>query len=254
MSTSPAGGEPAHETSPDTPRVTSHDLPGDGARTEHDRATAPAGVSAARRRRLGAAAFGLAAVVLVIDQLTKWWALEALTVGERISLVGDLLGLTLVFNEGAALGIAGGYTWILTLVVVGVVVVIVRAMRRIGSVGWAVALGLLLGGALGNLLDRLFREPGFAKGEVVDMIAYYDFFVGNVADIAIVVAAGLIILLSFRGVALDGTRHGDPDDPDGGADGDPVGRPDDGPDDGPDDEPGSSDGPDGGTARSGATS
>jgi signal peptidase II len=188
MSTSPTGAEPVPET------------PDDTATTDDDGA-------AARRRRLGAWAFGLAAAVLVVDQLTKWWALEALTVGERISLVGDLLGLSLVFNEGAALGIAGGYTWILTIVVVGVVVVIVRAMRRIGSVGWAVALGLLLGGALGNLLDRLFREPGFAKGEVVDMIAYYNFFVGNVADIAIVVAAGLIIVQSFRGVALDGSRH-----------------------------------------------
>ncbi|GAA1969570.1 signal peptidase II [Isoptericola halotolerans] len=143
----------------------------------------------------------------MVDQLTKWWALSALTVGERIDLVGDLLGLSLVFNDGAALSIGSGYTGVLTVVVVVVVVVILRAIRRIGSVGWAVALGLLLGGAVGNLLDRLFREPGFARGHVVDMIAYADFFVGNVADIAIVVAAGLIVVLSFRGIALDGTRH-----------------------------------------------
>jgi signal peptidase II len=211
MSTTPAGADPVPET-PDDAVTPTDPAAATGAETPTDER------AAARRRRLGGWAFGLAAAVLVVDQLTKWWALEALTVGERISILGDLLGLTLVFNEGAALGIAGGYTWILTIVVIGVVVVIVRAMRRIGSVGWAVALGLLLGGALGNLLDRFFRPPGFAEGEVVDMIAYYDFFVGNVADIAIVAAAGLIILLSFRGVALDGTRHtddsatGDPQD------------------------------------------
>ena len=77
--------------------------------------------------------------------------------------------------------------------------------RRIGSTGWAVALGLLLGGALGNLIDRLFREPSFGRGEVVDFIAYAHVFVGNVADIAIVVAAVVIVLLSIRGVRIDGT-------------------------------------------------
>lgn len=192
MSTTPAGADPVPET------------PDDAAPDRNG------GPDPARRRRLGAWALGLAAVVLVLDQLTKWWAVEELTQGERISLVGDLLGLTLVYNPGAALSIfANGYTWVLTIVVVAVVVVILRAMRRIGSLGWAMALGLLLGGALGNLIDRLFREPGFARGEVVDMIAYANFFVGNVADIAIVVAAGLIIVLSFRGIALDGTRHVD---------------------------------------------
>ncbi|WP_278237158.1 signal peptidase II [Isoptericola sp. AK164] len=200
MSTTPAGSDPV----PDPPHETASSAPqdADDAVATHDAA------AAARRRRLGVGALSLAAVVLVTDQLTKWWALAALTEGERIALLGDLLGLTLVFNPGAALSfMANGYTWVLTIVVVVVVVVILRAMRRIGSLGWAVALGLLLGGALGNLVDRIFRQPGFARGEVVDMIAYADFFVGNVADIAIVVAAGLIILLSFRGVGLDGTRQ-----------------------------------------------
>jgi signal peptidase II len=78
--------------------------------------------------------------------------------------------------------------------------------RRLGSRGWAVALGMLLGGAVGNLADRLAREPGFGRGHVVDFLDYAGFFVGNVADIAIVAAAALIVLLSLRGVGLDGRR------------------------------------------------
>ncbi|MEV0893548.1 signal peptidase II [Promicromonospora sp. NPDC050262] len=150
----------------------------------------------------------LAALVLAADQLTKWWAESALTPNaEPIPLVGDLLGLRLIYNPGAALSIASGYTWILTIVVTVVVVFIVRAIGRLGSRGWAVALGLLLGGAVGNLIDRLAREPGFARGHVVDFIDYAGFFVGNVADIAVVAAAVLIALLSLRGIGLDGKRH-----------------------------------------------
>jgi len=150
----------------------------------------------------------LAALVLAADQLTKWWAESALVAGgEPIPLIGELLQLRLIYNPGAALSIASGYTWILTIVVVVVVVFIVRAIGRIGSRGWAVALGLLLGGAVGNLVDRLVREPGFARGHVVDFIDYAGFFVGNVADIAVVSAAVLIALLSLRGIGLDGRRH-----------------------------------------------
>lgn len=160
------------------------------------------------RRRLVAGLVALAAVTLVLDQATKAWALAALDEGVRHPVLGDLLGLQLLFNPGAALGLATGTTWLLTLVAITVVVVIVRVSRRLGSRGWAVALGLLLGGALGNLVDRMVREPGVARGHVVDFIAYGDLFVGNVADIAIVVAAGLLMLLSLRGVRLDGTREG----------------------------------------------
>lgn len=153
--------------------------------------------------------FVLAAVVLVVDQLTKAWAEATLTVGERVAVLGDLLGLVLVHNPGAALSLATGLTWVLTVIAAAVVVVIVRFAGRLGSRSWAVALGLLLGGALGNLGDRLFRDPGFARGHVVDFIAYADWFVGNVADIAIVVAAGLIVLLSLRGVGIDGSGEAD---------------------------------------------
>jgi len=151
----------------------------------------------------------------VVDQATKAWVLVTLVEGEPVPVLGDLLSLRLLFNPGAALSIATGMTWVLTLVATGVVVVIVRASRRLGSTGWALALGLLLGGALGNLGDRVFRAPGFARGHVVDFIAYGDLFVGNVADIAIVVAAGLIMILAIRGIQIDGTRDSGP-----GAEGD----------------------------------
>ncbi len=168
-----------------------------------ERAAGP--TSTAHRRRLMALLTGLTVVVLVIDQVAKAWAVASLVPGERTPVLGDLLGLSLVYNPGAALSIATGMTWLLTGVAVAVAVVIVRASRRIGSTGWAVALGLLLGGALGNLIYRLFREPSFVRGEVVDFIAYAHVFVGNVADIAIVVAAVVIVLLSIRGIRIDGT-------------------------------------------------
>ncbi len=189
MSTTP-DAVPAHD---DVPAV---DVP-----------TAAPATDPARRRRLLVLVAALTGLVLVVDQVTKAWAVAALRTGERTDLVGDLLGLSLLYNPGAALSIATGMTWVLTVIAVVVVVVTVRASRRIGSRGWAVALGLLLGGAIGNLVDRFFREPGPARGHVVDFIAYGDLFVGNVADIAIVGAAGLIMLLAVRGIGLDGSRE-----------------------------------------------
>ncbi len=149
----------------------------------------------------------LAALVILVDQATKIWAVAKLEGEPTIELLGRWLHLTFIRNEGAALGIGSGYTWILTIVVVVVVVFILRSMRKIGSRGWAVALGLLLGGALGNLIDRIFRAPGVAQGHVVDFIGYGDLFIGNVADIAVVGAAVMIAILSIQGIGIDGQRH-----------------------------------------------
>ena len=174
-------------------------------------------------RRHVAVLLVLAAFVLAADQATKAWAVANLTEGERTPVLGDLLGVTLVRNPGAAFSIASGMTWVFTIASVVVIVVILRVAGRLGSRGWTAALGLLLGGALGNLLDRLLRTPGFPEGHVVDFIAYGDWFVGNVADIAIVTAAALVVLLGLMGVGLDGTRarHADADaDADGDADAD----------------------------------
>ena len=161
------------------------------------------------RRSLVWLTLGIAAATILADQLTKIWALSALADGRRVDLLGQYLGFRLLRNPGAALGLGYGFTWVLTIVVVAVVVALVRMIRRIGSAGWAWALGLLLGGAIGNLIDRLFRYPDFGHGHVIDFIAYWNWFIGNVADIAIVVAAGLIILMSLRGIGIDGRRESD---------------------------------------------
>lgn len=161
----------------------------------------------ARRGRMAPLVVAITLVVLAVDQLTKWRALARLVPGQRIDLVGSWLGLDLVFNSGAALSIATGMTWVLTVVAAIVVVVVARASRRLGSRVWTVAFGLLLGGALGNLVDRFLRPPGPARGHVVDFIAYGNWFVGNVADIAIVTAALLVVVQTLRGVRLDGTHE-----------------------------------------------
>jgi signal peptidase II len=164
----------------------------------------------AHRRAL----FGLMATTAVVaylaDQATKAMALNTLDPGEPVDIVGEFIRLNLIRNAGAAFSIGNGATWVLTLIAFGVLVVIIRTARRIGSRGWAVTLGLLLGGSLGNLTDRMTREPGPGRGHVVDFIDYFGLFIGNVADIAIVGAAVGIGLLALRGIGVDGKRphHG----------------------------------------------
>lgn len=157
----------------------------------------------------------LAAVVLVADQVSKTIVLRTLTPGEYRPLLGDFFGFSLVFNPGAAFSLGEGSTWLFTIAMVVVTAVILRVSRRLASRGWAVALGALLGGTLGNLGDRLFRDPGFAVGHVVDFLNYNGWFVGNIADIAIVLSAAGIAILSFTGVGVDGRRAVAEDD--GGA-------------------------------------
>jgi signal peptidase II len=149
-----------------------------------------------------------AVVVYAADQMTKVLALQGLTPGEPVNLLGEFIRLNLIRNPGAAFSIADSATWVLTLIAFGVLVFIIRTARRIGSRGWAWALGLLLGGSVGNLTDRMTREPGPGRGHVVDFIDYFGLFIGNVADIAIVGAAGLIGILALRGIGVDGQRAG----------------------------------------------
>lgn len=159
------------------------------------------------RRHLLVLLWALCLTVLVVDQATKAVALAHLDPDEPVQVIGDLLRLRLVFNTGAAFSIGTGMTWLLTIIAVVVVVVVVRISRRLGSRGWAVALGLLLGGAIGNLTDRLLREPGFARGHVVDFVALPNFPVFNAADSAITCAAVLIVLLGLLGIGVDGQRE-----------------------------------------------
>ena len=168
--------------------------------------------SGRRARRLPVAVlWAVAVVIVVVDQVTKQWALSALADGRHTALLGRALGLVLVRNPGAAFSFATGQTWIFAVIASCVVLVIIRVSRRLASRSWAVALGLVLGGAVGNLIDRLLREPGFLRGHVIDFIDYGGYFVGNVADIAIVLAAGGIIVLSLGGWEVDGTRAGSDD-------------------------------------------
>lgn len=167
----------------------------------------PAPVPTGGRRRLFTVLLGLAAGVLLLDQATKVWALARLTPGEPVDLVGSWLRLSLIRNPGAAFSLGDSSTWLLTLVSLAILGWVVVASRKVANLPWAVALGLLLGGALGNILDRLLREPGPGRGHVVDFIDYFGLFIGNVADIAIVVAAGLIMVLAYRGIPLGGPVH-----------------------------------------------
>jgi signal peptidase II len=190
----------------------------DPSSTAVERPATPAG-----RRSLVVALLATAAVVLVVDQLAKAWAVEALADGRSIAVVGDLLQLRLYRNPGAAFSFATGATWIFTIVATVASVMIVRISRQLGSAAWAVALGLLLGGALGNLTDRLFRQPGFPQGHVVDFFDLPRLFVFNVADASISCAAVLIAWLAWRGVRVDGTRGTEePADGAGGTAGEPA--------------------------------
>ena len=148
-------------------------------------------------------AFWLVAVAVgVIDQLTKAWALAVLEPGEQHEILGQFLSFQLVFNSGAAFSLGSDNTWIMTIVAVLVTVGIVYFARRAQSRAAVLLFGIGLGGAVGNLIDRIFRQPSFGQGHVVDMINYNNWFVGNVADLAIVGAAAVVLLMSFRGKTL----------------------------------------------------
>ena len=162
---------------------------------------------ASRVRLLGL----IAVTVLALDIASKVAGVAQLEGHEPVQILGGLIYLQLVRNPGAAFSLATGYTWVLSLVALTVVVVIVRIARKLRSTGWAVALGLVLGGATGNLVDRIFRAPGPLRGHVVDLFSPFApdgraFPVFNVADSGIVCGAILLVLLALLGREIDGTR------------------------------------------------
>ena len=148
----------------------------------------------------------VAACVFLIDLSTKVVAVNTLSVNRPVSLLDGLLTLRLTRNPGAAFSFGTGYTVVLSVLAIAVAVAVVRLSSRLGSAGWAVALGLLLGGACGNLTDRLFRDPGPFRGRVVDFVELPNWPIFNAADSAIVLGACLIVLQSVRGVHLDGSH------------------------------------------------
>ncbi|MCG8922410.1 signal peptidase II [Lentzea sp. CC55] len=154
----------------------------------------------------------LAGGVLALDVLTKVLSVAFLEGADPIKVFGGALYLTFVRNPGAAFGLAEGWTWILALIALGVVGFILWISRNLRSQGWAVGLGLVLGGAVGNLADRLFREPGPMRGHVVDFLSLFDPFgrvwpVFNVADMAIVGGGAAIIVMALLQHDYDGTVH-----------------------------------------------
>ena len=158
-----------------------------------------------RPRRVGLL-FGVAAAVFVADVITKIIVVATLTPYHEVKVIGSLLTLDLVRNSGAAFSFGPGITIVFTLIAVGVIFFIVRTSRRLHSLAWAVTLGLLLGGAAGNLTDRLLRSPGVFRGEVVDWIQLPHWPVFNVADSCIVCGGILAVVLAARGIRLDGSR------------------------------------------------
>jgi signal peptidase II len=172
-----------------------------------EQSTEEPGVSTPPRRV--AVLIGVALLVLALDVLTKYLGVAHLEGGPTVTVIGGLLYFDVIRNSGAAFSMATGQTWLLSIVALGVVVAIVWVAPRLRSVGWAIGLGLVLAGALGNLGDRIFRAPGPLRGHVVDFISVFKpdggaFAIFNLADSAISVGGVLIVLLALLGKDYDG--------------------------------------------------
>jgi signal peptidase II len=172
------------------------------------KAAAEVADAAPRRRRVGIL-LTVGAAVYALDVISKLLVVAKLTPNQPVHVLGSFLQLTYTRNSGAAFSIGWGYTAVFSLIAMGVILVILRLARRLYSAPWALALGLLLGGAIGNLTDRIARAPGLFRGWVVDFIQFPHFAIFNVADAAITCGGVLMVLVAFRGLHPDGTdeRH-----------------------------------------------
>ena len=153
-----------------------------------------------RRTSLVQRLFTLACVIWALDFFTKNWAVENLSGAPR-KIFGEFLKLTLFRNPGAAFSMATGFTIVFTTIALSVVVFIAWYAARITSPWWAYVAGLVLGGVLGNLSDRIFREPGFLYGHVIDWIEIPHWPIFNVADSSIFIAAGIAIILTIKNIS-----------------------------------------------------
>lgn len=164
----------------------------------------------ARRPRLCVAVFVcVAAVALLLDQITKLWALSALCDGRSYRVIDGVLSFTLVRNPGASLGLGSGFTWVISVLAMAACVVIVVLGLRTTSKAWAAALGCAFAGALGNLVDRVSYADGFLNGKVVDFINY-GWSVGNVADIFLTIAGvGIVVMILLNVPFADVVDAGD---------------------------------------------
>jgi signal peptidase II len=167
----------------------------------------PAGLEVGVPHRRVGALIAVAVAIIGLDIASKVTVVATLTNRAPIRLLGGFLKLRVDRNPGAAFSFAPGLTILFSLIAIAVIVVILRSSRRIRSLAWAITLGLLLGGATGNLIDRIFRSPGLFRGWVVDWIQVPHWPVFNLADSAIVCGGILAVLLSARGIRLDGQRE-----------------------------------------------
>ena len=163
-----------------------------------------------KARKVGLLA-AIALSVVVLDVISKVVVVATVQPNEPVRLLGGLVYLSLIRNPGAAFSMATGMTWLLALIAIGVVVFIVRMAPRLRSTPWAVSLGLVLGGAIGNLIDRIFRAPGFLQGHVFDFVSVFGpnaeyFPVFNVADSAITIGGISLVITALLGIDFDGTR------------------------------------------------
>lgn len=171
----------------------------------------PETAASPRHRGSALALLSLAIVVYATDQLTKNWVVANLPEGRSVPVLGEFLQWYFVRNPGAAFSMASGATWVFTLLAAAVVGAIIWQVRHLGSRTWAIFFALLLGGVLGNLTDRLTRDPGFPVGHVIDFISTPWMFpwplspaIYNVADIGIVSAMCLFVLITILGLPIDG--------------------------------------------------
>jgi signal peptidase II len=142
-------------------------------------------------------------LVIAIDQLAKFLAIEHLKPGQVFPVLGDLLKLVLVYNDSAAFSLGFGATWIFAITSSIATLVLIWLAPRLETMAWAITGGVALGGVVGNLVDRLFREPGFGVGHVVDFISIpFNFPIFNIADTAIVVVAVIVVIRVMQGAPL----------------------------------------------------
>jgi len=164
---------------------------------------------AVKPRRVGLLA-AIAGTVVILDLLSKIIVVATIDPNEPVRVLGGLVYFSLIRNPGAAFSMATGMTWLLALVAIVVVIVIIRMAPRLRSTPWAVSLGLVLGGAIGNLIDRIFRSPGILQGHVVDFVSVFGpnaeyFPVFNVADSAITIGGISLVITALLGIDFDGT-------------------------------------------------
>ena len=144
--------------------------------------------------------FITAAVVVAFDLATKVWAVATLENESNIQVIGTFLQFSFFRNPGAAFSIGTNVTWVFTIISIAVAIAILAISKNVVNRVWAIALGAMLGGALGNLIDRLFRSPEPFHGHVVDFILLPNYPMFNISDSAVVVGAITMVILSIRGV------------------------------------------------------